>query len=54
MRRLKRPAVLLLLVAMMSLVGAAADKAKGLYNQGQDAEARQNYESARQGPSGSG
>src|SRR6266567_4648165 len=46
MRRLKRPAVLLLLVAMMSLVGAAADKAKGLYNQGQDAEARQNYESA--------
>ena len=46
MRRLKRPAVLLLLVAVMSLVGAAADKAKSLYNQGQDAEARQNNESA--------
>ncbi len=46
MRRLKRPAVLLLLVAAMSLVGAAADKAKSLFHQGQDAEARQNYESA--------
>src|ERR1700724_737537 len=46
MRRLKRPAILLLLVAVMSLVGAAADKAKSLYNQGQDAEARQNNESA--------
>src|ERR1700694_2384921 len=46
MRRLKRPAVLLPLVAVMSLIGAAADKAKSLYNQGQDAEARQNYESA--------
>src|ERR1700724_161387 len=46
MRRLKRPGVLLLLVAVMSLIGAAADKAKSLYNQGQDAEARQNYESA--------
>src|SRR5216683_346890 len=46
MRRLKRPAVLLLLVAVMSLVGAAADKAKSLFHQGQDAEARQNYESA--------
>src|SRR6202140_967404 len=46
MRRLKRPAVLLLMVAVMSLVGAAADKAKSLYHQGQDAEARQNYESA--------
>ena len=46
MRRLKRRAFLLLLVAVMSLIGAAADKAKSLYNQGQDAEARQNYESA--------
>src|SRR6267378_3949238 len=46
MRRLKRPVVLLLLVAVMSLAGAAADKAKSLYHQGQDAEARQNYESA--------
>src|SRR5229473_1861147 len=46
MRRLKRPAILLLLVAVTSLVGAAADKAKSLYAQGQEAEARQNYESA--------
>src|SRR6266851_4045279 len=46
MRRLKRPAVLLLLVAVMSLVGAAADKAKSLFHQGQDAEARQSYETA--------
>jgi general secretion pathway protein D len=46
MRRLKRPAVLLLLVAVTSLVGDAADKAKSLFHQGQDAEARQNYESA--------
>src|SRR6267154_2745566 len=46
MRRLKRPAILLLLVAVTSLVGGAADKAKSLYAQGQDAEARQNYESA--------
>src|ERR1700704_4065072 len=46
MRRLKRPAVMLLLVAVTGLVGAAADKAKGLYTQGQDAEARKNYESA--------
>src|SRR5229473_2193257 len=46
MRRLKRPAILLLLVAVTSLVGAAADKAKSLYAQGQEAEARQKYESA--------
>src|SRR5260370_4573574 len=46
MRRLRRPAVLVLLVAVTSLVGGAADKAKSLYAQGQDAEARQNYESA--------
>src|SRR3979490_1328759 len=46
MRHLKRPAVLLLMVAVTSLVGAGADKAKSLYTQGQDAEARQNYEAA--------
>src|SRR6202171_4624297 len=46
MRRLKRRAFLLLRVALRIVIGAAADKAKSLYNQGQDAEARQNYESA--------
>ncbi len=45
MRSLMRPALLLLLVAAMT-VPALADKAKVLYNQGQDAEARQNYEGA--------
>jgi general secretion pathway protein D len=40
-----RPAVLLLLVAVVTLP-AAADKAKTLYLKGQDAEARQNYEAA--------
>jgi general secretion pathway protein D len=45
MRRLMRPAVLWPLVALLSLP-ALADKAKDLYNKGQDAEARQNYEAA--------
>src|SRR5271155_3436662 len=45
MRSLKRPALVLLLVAAITLP-AAADKAKTLYDQGQDAEARQNYEGA--------
>src|ERR1700680_1027732 len=45
MRRLKRPALLLLLVAVVTLP-AIADKAKTLYEKGQDAEARQNYEAA--------
>jgi len=45
MRRLKRPAVWLLLVAVIA-VPALADKAKDLYNKGQDAEARQNFETA--------
>ena len=45
MRRLLRPALLLLLVAAVTLP-AAADKAKDLFKQGQDAEARQNYEAA--------
>ena len=45
MRRLMRPAGLLLLVAAVALP-ALADKAKDLYLKGQDAEARQNYEVA--------
>src|ERR1700678_3339861 len=45
MRSLKRPALVLLLVAAITLP-ATADKAKTLYDQGQDAEARQNYEAA--------
>jgi tetratricopeptide (TPR) repeat protein len=45
MRSLKRPALVLLLVAAITLP-ATADKAKTLYDQGQDAEARQNYEGA--------
>jgi general secretion pathway protein D len=45
MRRLMRPAVFLLLVAIVTLP-AIADKAKDLYSKGQDAEARQNYEAA--------
>jgi len=42
MRRLRRPALWLLLVAVVT-VPAVADKAKDFYNKGQDAEARQNY-----------
>src|SRR5438309_11638894 len=45
MRRLMRPAVLLFLLAVVTLP-AAADKAKDLYKKGQDAEARQNLEAA--------
>src|SRR6202158_6550795 len=45
MRRLMRPAVLLLLVAVVTLP-AIADKAKDLFAKGQDAEARQQYEVA--------
>jgi len=40
-----RPALLLLLVAAVTLP-AIADKAKDLFNKGQDAEARQQYETA--------
>jgi len=46
MRRLLRPALLLLLVAIITLPATSADKAKDLYSKGQDAEARQNYEGA--------
>ena len=45
MRRLMRPAILLLLVAVVTLP-AVADKAKDLFAKGQDAEARQQYEVA--------
>ena len=45
MRRLMRPALLLWLVAVATLP-ALADQAKVLYQKGQDAEARQNYEAA--------
>src|SRR3984957_12150556 len=45
MRRMLRPAVLLLLVAFVALP-TFADKAKDLYSKGQDAEARQNFEVA--------
>ncbi len=46
MRRLMRPALFLLLVAVATLPTFAADKAKDLYAKGQDAEARQQYEAA--------
>src|SRR5271165_1617682 len=42
MTRLRRPALWLVLVAVVTLP-ALADKAKNLYTKGQDAEARQNY-----------
>src|SRR3984885_10242990 len=45
MRRLLRPGILLLVVAVVT-VATAADKAKGFFLKGQDAEARQNYEAA--------
>jgi general secretion pathway protein D len=45
MTRLMRPALLLLLVAVVTLP-AIADKAKDFYAKGEDAEARQNYEAA--------
>jgi general secretion pathway protein D len=45
MRRLMRPAILLLLVAVVTFP-AIADKAKDLFAKGQDAEARQQYEVA--------
>src|SRR5215831_14935281 len=45
MTRLKRAAAVLALVAAVTLP-LIADKAKSLYDKGQDAEARQNYEEA--------
>jgi general secretion pathway protein D len=46
MTRLKRPALFMLLVMCLCLVGIAADKAKDLYEKGADAQARQDYEKA--------
>ena len=46
MRRLMRPALLLLLAAATTLPIIGADKVKDLYAKGQDAEARQQYEAA--------
>jgi general secretion pathway protein D len=45
MKRLIRPAAIIMLVVAITLP-AAADKAKSFYNKGKDAEARQNYEQA--------
>jgi general secretion pathway protein D len=45
MKRLMRPALVFLLVAVIALP-VLADKAKSFYQKGQDAEARQNYEAA--------
>jgi general secretion pathway protein D len=44
-RSVIRPAAIVLLV-VAAILPVAADKAKSLYNQGKDAEARQNYEKA--------
>ena len=44
MKRLMYPAVLL--IVMVAALPLAADKAKDIYSQGQDAEARQNFEAA--------
>jgi general secretion pathway protein D len=46
MRRLITPAATVFLLIVVGALPAAADKAKSLYNEGQDAEARQNYEAA--------
>jgi general secretion pathway protein D len=46
MRRRMRPALVLSLVALVTLPALAADKAKDFYNKGQDAEARQQFEAA--------
>src|SRR5262249_37352524 len=47
MRRLLRPsALLLLMAAILPPTASPADKAKKFFEKGQDAEARQNYESA--------
>src|ERR1700685_902504 len=45
MRRVLRPGILLLVVGVVT-VATAADKSKSLFKQGQDAEARQNFEAA--------
>jgi general secretion pathway protein D len=45
-KRLMRTAAAVALLTMLVALPAAADKAKSLFNQGKDAEARQNYEAA--------
>src|SRR3954452_19790404 len=45
MRRLMRPALFFLLIALTNLP-AAADKARDFYEKGRDAEAREQYEAA--------
>jgi general secretion pathway protein D len=46
MTRVLRPTLVLLIVFCVGLPGIAADKAKKLYAQGEDAQARQDYEKA--------
>ena len=46
MRRLIRPAAIVALLFTIVTLPAMADKAKSLFNQAKDAEARQNYEAA--------
>ena len=46
MIRLKRPALFLLVVLCVCTAGIAGDKAKALYEKGDDAQARQDYEKA--------
>jgi general secretion pathway protein D len=46
MIRLKRPALFLLVVLCVGTAGIAGDKAKALYEKGDDAQARQDYEKA--------
>ncbi|HET7206577.1 MAG TPA: cohesin domain-containing protein [Terriglobales bacterium] len=46
MRRLIRPAAVTAFLVLIVSLPAVADKAKSLFNQGKDAEARQNYEAA--------
>jgi len=46
MKRLIRPAAVVLLVVAATWFAVAADKVKTLYNKGKEAEARENYEQA--------
>ena len=46
MRRLLRPALLMVLAALTTLPAIGKDKAKDLFEKGQDAEARQHFEDA--------
>ena len=46
MKRLMRPAAVVLLMVAVTWLAFAADKVKSLYNKGKEAEARENYEQA--------